>query len=63
MHADIHGDISVAVNCNGGEHKGLGKISGDILRIFSRSRWSSVTQGSPVGSDHEILMLELAKFI
>ena len=37
MHADIHRDISVAVNCKADEHKGLGeKIEGYPQNLLTK---------------------------
>ena len=48
---------------NGGGHKGLGKTSESIFRMFWCTKQSSGVWGSPGESSYENLVLELAKII
>ena len=61
VYVAIHGDLSVVGNCDGEGHKGLGKTSKSIFRIFWCTKRPSRMRGSPGGSSYEILMLEIAK--
>ena len=45
VYVAIHGDLSVVGKCNGKGHKGLGKTSRSICRIFWRSKRSSAVKG------------------
>ena len=61
VYAAIHGDLSVVEKCNGKGHKGLGKTSRSICRIFWRSKRSSAVKGLSGRSIYENLELYFAK--
>ena len=61
MYAIIHTDISVAGNQKGDEHIGSREFIGKYPLDFLVKQAIIWNEGSPGGSSHKILELELAK--
>ena len=61
MYVVIHTNLSVAGNCKGDGHIGSREFSGEYLRNLLVNQVIICDEGSPGGSSHENLELELAK--
>ena len=59
----IHTNLSVAGNCKGDGHIGSRGFIGEYLRNLLVNQVIICDEGSPGGSSHENLMLELAKHL